>query len=110
MAIERVTVDLRPAPRAHLSIAMRELHVRVQADGQKYEITLYLSHDDFVSEFDYLMDKAKDSVGKNIKELMHAYKEKGKIGTSRPKSKGKALQQAKAVAMKAAGKSKGKKK
>lgn len=54
--------------------------------------------------------KGKKAVSKNVKELMHAYDETGKIGTSRPKSKAKAVKQAVAISLKKAGKSKGKKK
>jgi hypothetical protein len=50
--------------------------------------------------------KSKSTVSFNIRELIHSGKEKGHIGTGPPKS-GKALQdQAIAIAMKKAGKSK----
>ncbi len=45
-------------------------------------------------------------VSKNIRELMHAYKAKGSIGTSRPKTKAKARKQAIAIAFSEARRSK----
>jgi hypothetical protein len=45
------------------------------------------------------------TIGRNIGEVMSAYKEKGKIGTSKPKSKAKAQKQAIAIALSTAGKS-----
>lgn len=44
------------------------------------------------------------TVSSNVKELMHTYKKKGKIGTSKPKSKKKAQKQAVAIALSKAGK------
>lgn len=44
------------------------------------------------------------TVSSNIKELMHTYKKKGKIGASKPKSKKKAQKQAVAIALSKAGK------
>jgi len=43
--------------------------------------------------------KSKEVVLKNVSELMHAYKSKGKIGTSHPKSKKAAQKQAVAIAL-----------
>jgi len=45
------------------------------------------------------------TISKNISEVMGAYKEKGKIGTSTPNSKAKAQKQAIAIALSTAGKS-----
>jgi hypothetical protein len=45
------------------------------------------------------------TVSRNIGELMGAFKEKGKIGESRPKSKAKAQKQAVAIALSLSGKS-----
>ena len=42
---------------------------------------------------------SKKTVSSNVKELMHSYKKKGKIGTSKPKSKKKAQKQAVAIAL-----------
>jgi len=50
--------------------------------------------------------KSDKVISQNISELMAAYKRKGKIGHSRPKSKAAALNQAIAIAMKKAGKNK----
>lgn len=49
--------------------------------------------------------RSQKTVSKNIGEMMGAYKEKGKIGTSRPASKKAAQKQAVAVALQSAGKS-----
>lgn len=43
--------------------------------------------------------KSKKTIGKNVKELMNSYKKKGKIGTSKPKTKKKAQKQAVAIAL-----------
>jgi hypothetical protein len=43
--------------------------------------------------------KSKKTIGKNVKELMKSYKKKGKIGTSKPKTKKKAQKQAVAIAL-----------
>jgi len=45
------------------------------------------------------------TISRNIGELVGAYKEKGRIGTSKPKSKGAAVKQAAAIAYAKAGKS-----
>jgi hypothetical protein len=42
---------------------------------------------------------SKKTISSNVKELMHTYKKKGKIGTSKPKSKKKAQKQAVAIAL-----------
>jgi len=44
------------------------------------------------------------TISRNIGELVGAYKEKGRIGTSRPKSKGAAIKQAAAISYAKAGK------
>lgn len=56
--------------------------------------------------------KSKKVISENISETMRSYKKKGKIGTSRPKSKAKAQKQAVAIALSKAGvpKKKGKRK
>jgi hypothetical protein len=50
--------------------------------------------------------KSQKAVSSNIKELMHTFKKKGKIGTSKPANKDKARKQAIAIALSKAGKSK----
>lgn len=47
---------------------------------------------------------SKKVISSNVKELVGAYKEKGKIGSSRPASKAKAVKQAVAIAYEKAGK------
>jgi len=42
--------------------------------------------------------KSKKVISENIKEIMHSYHEKGKIGTSTPESNEKAQKQAIAIA------------
>ena len=42
--------------------------------------------------------KSKKVISSNVKELLHNYKEKGTIGTSRPKSMEQAQKQAAAIA------------
>ena len=42
--------------------------------------------------------RSRSAFESNVRELMHAYKAKGKIGTSRPRSKRKAVKQAVAIA------------
>jgi hypothetical protein len=54
--------------------------------------------------------KSKKVVSSNIKELVDKFKKTGKIGTSKPKSKKKAIKQAVAIALSKAGKSRKKKK
>lgn len=48
---------------------------------------------------------SKKVISSNVKELVGAYKEKGKIGTSKPASKAAAVKQAVAIAYNKAGKS-----
>ena len=52
--------------------------------------------------------KSNKVVSGNISEMVGAYKKTGKIGTSKPESKKKAIQQATAIALSAAGKSRNK--
>lgn len=47
---------------------------------------------------------SQKTISRNIGELVGAYKEKGRIGTSRPKSKSAAVKQAAAIAYDKAGK------
>jgi len=54
--------------------------------------------------------KDQETISSNIGELMSTYKKKGKIGTSKPKNKKKAAEQAAAIAYSKAGKSKNSKK
>jgi hypothetical protein len=51
---------------------------------------------------------SKKVISSNIKELVDTFKSKGKIGTSKPKSKKVAVKQAVAISMNKAGKSKNK--
>jgi (p)ppGpp synthase/HD superfamily hydrolase len=45
-----------------------------------------------------IRNQSKEAFGKNVSELINAYKKKGKIGSSSPKSKAKARKQALAIA------------
>ena len=47
--------------------------------------------------------KSQKTVSKNVSELMKSFKKKGKIGTSKPKSKKAAQKQAVAIALSKAG-------
>ena len=49
--------------------------------------------------------KSQAIISENIGEVVRAYKKKGKIGTSKPKSKKAAIKQAVAIAYSKAGKS-----
>jgi len=49
---------------------------------------------------------SRKTIGRNIAEMVDSWEDSGKIGTSRPRSKKKALKQAVAVSLKKAGKSK----
>ena len=48
--------------------------------------------------------KSQKAISRNIREVMTSYEKKGTIGTSKPKSKKKAQQQAVAIALSKAGK------
>jgi hypothetical protein len=50
---------------------------------------------------------SQKTISRNIGELVGAYKEKGRIGTSKPKGKSAAVKQAAAIAYAKAGKSRG---
>ncbi|HYD80480.1 MAG TPA: hypothetical protein VEC06_11780 [Paucimonas sp.] len=50
--------------------------------------------------------KSRETVSKNVKTLVHEYEKEGRIGSSHPSSKRKAVKQAVAIALKKAGKSK----
>jgi hypothetical protein len=50
---------------------------------------------------------SQKTISRNIGELVGAYKEKGRIGTSKPKSKAAAVKQAAAIAYAKAGKTRG---
>ena len=50
--------------------------------------------------------RSEKVISSNISEMMKKYERSDKIGTSRPKSKGKALDQAVAIALSTAGKEK----
>jgi hypothetical protein len=50
---------------------------------------------------------SQKTISRNIGELVGTYKEKGRIGTSKPKSKSAAVKQAAAIAYAKAGKSRG---
>jgi len=52
---------------------------------------------------------SQKTISANIGEMVGAYKEKGKIGTSKPKSKSAAVKQAAAIAYAKAGKARNKK-
>jgi hypothetical protein len=45
------------------------------------------------------LKSGKSNIGKNVGELMRAYKQKGKIGASHPKTKKAAQKQAVAIAL-----------
>ena len=50
--------------------------------------------------------RSRKTVSRNISEMLHRWEGRGSIGTSRPRSKKKAVKQATAIALKKAGKSK----
>jgi flavin-binding protein dodecin len=52
------------------------------------------------------LKSGKQNIGTNIAELMKTYKKKGKIGSSKPQNKSKALKQAIAIALSKARKKK----
>lgn len=49
---------------------------------------------------------SRRTISHNIEEMVHSWEKSGKLGTSRPRSKKKAIKQAVAVSLKKAGKSK----
>ena len=49
--------------------------------------------------------RSRKTVGSNIRKMVHEYEDAGKIGTSHPASKKKAVKQAVAIALTKAGKS-----
>ncbi len=49
---------------------------------------------------------SRKTISRNVSEMVDAWKSKGRIGTSRPRTKKKAVKQAVAIALKKAGKSK----
>ena len=53
--------------------------------------------------------RSSKTISGNIKEMVHSYKKKGSIGTSKPGSVGKAVKQAAAIAYAKAGRSRSKK-
>jgi len=54
--------------------------------------------------------RSRKVVSENIKELVHSWEDKGKIGYSKPKTKKQAIKQAVAIAINKAGKSRKKSK
>lgn len=54
--------------------------------------------------------RSRKTVSGNISELVRSYKKSGKIGSSKPKSKKRAIKQAVAIALSKAGKSRKRKK
>ena len=56
------------------------------------------------------LKKGSKAISSNIKELVKTYEKKGKIGTSKPKSKKAAIKQSSAIAYAKASKSKKSKK
>lgn len=50
--------------------------------------------------------KSREAVSKNVKTLVHEWEHHGKIGSSHPKTKEKAIKQAVAISLTKAGKSK----
>jgi len=53
---------------------------------------------------------SRATVSHNVEEMVHSWENKGKIGTSRPATKKKAVKQAVAISLAKAGKSKYQKK